>query len=116
MRAGRLRHKLTLERRSTTKSTTGNPVDTWTALGERRASIEPLMGKEFYATSAEHSRLTTRIRLRHDRITAKLRPYDRMIDISSSPAVIYDIESIQNPREKDRELVLMCVNDAARIR
>ena len=113
MRAGRLRHKVTLERKGTTKNQFGEIVDTWTSIAVRRCSIEPLMGKEFFANDNEYSRLTTRIRIRHDSTVKTLRPYDRLVDNSESPAVIYDIESIQNPRERDIELVLMCERNGA---
>ena len=108
MRAGRLRHKVTLETQTTTKNSYGEFVDTWTEIAVRRCSIEPLMGREFYERSGEHSRMPTRIRIRHDATVATVKPYDRAVDYSTSPAVVYDIESVQNPRERDRELVLMC--------
>lgn len=107
MRAGRLKDKLTFERQNTTKNTFGERPDTWTEICVRRAAIEPLMGKEFYANSGEHSRLNTRIRLRHDSETETIRPFDRAVDKTVSPWVYYDIEAVQNPRNQDRELVLM---------
>lgn len=70
------------------------------------------MGREFYAQSGEHSRQPTRIRIRYDSTVATLKPFDRAVDSSVSPAVVYDIDSIQNPREGDRELVLMCERNA----
>jgi len=108
MKAGRLRHKVTLQRRSTNKNSYGELVDTWTDIAVRRCSIEPLMGREFYERSGEHSRMPTRIRLRHDSAISTLKPRDRAVDYSVSPAVVYDIDSVQNPREKDVEFVLMC--------
>ena len=111
MRAGRLRKKVTFETRGTTKSNTGEPVNTWTDIATRSASIEPLMGKEFYSDSGEHSRHDTRIRVRWDNALDGLKPFDRVIDKRRSPQVVYDIESVQNPREKNRELVLMCKRD-----
>lgn len=112
MRSGRLRAKVSLERRSATKSSLGEPLNTFAEIAVRRAGIEPLMGKEYYTNSGEHSQITTRIRIRHDSTVGSLKPYDRVVDYSESPGVIYDIESVQNPKEKDRELVLMCKRDA----
>jgi head-tail adaptor len=112
MRAGRLRHKVTLEAQSSTKNEYGEFVDSWSTIAVRRCSIEPLMGKEFYEQSGEHARMPTRIRIRHDDAVANLKPYDRAVDYSVSPAIVYDIESVQNPRERDRELVLMCQREA----
>jgi head-tail adaptor len=113
MKAGRLRSKVTFQRRATTKNAYGEPDNTWTDIAERRCSIEPLMGREYYAQSGEHSRLPTRIRIRYDDTVAALRPYDRAVDYSVSPAIVYGIESVQNPHNRDRELVLMCERNAA---
>jgi SPP1 family predicted phage head-tail adaptor len=108
MKAGRLRHKVTLQAQATTVDSFGAPNNTWSTIAVRRASIEPLMGKEYYANSGEHSELTTRIRLRFDSTISDLRPFDRAVDASGATDVVYDIQSVQNPREGDREMVLMC--------
>lgn len=108
MRAGRLREKVTLERRTETKNEYGERQWIWTSIATRRCAIEPLMGREFYEQSGEHSRMPTRIRIRHDERVRSLTPDDRAVDYSVSPAVIYDIDSVQNPKERDREIVLMC--------
>jgi len=49
--------------------------------------------------------------VRWDNALDGLKPFDRVIDKRRSPQVVYDIESVQNPREKNRELVLMCKRD-----
>lgn len=104
MRAGRLREKVTLQTPDTTQNSIGETSGNYTDMGDRRAGIEPLMGKEFYENSGEHSQIDTRIRMRYDALTSTLKPGDRLAHGSN----YYDIQSIQNPRERDRELVLMC--------
>ena len=108
MRTGNLRDRITAQRQSTTQDAMGQPVQTWTTLFTRRASIEPLNGREYMAASGEGSDVSTRIRLRYDATTGTLKTYDRLVDASVSPQVVYDIESVINPRERDRELVVMC--------
>lgn len=104
MRAGLLRHKVRIERQSTTKDTHNQPINTWTLIAERRASIEPLNGKEYFSANAENSEVTTRIRLRYETLLSDLNTNDRVVHGST----IYDIQSVINPRLRNRELILMC--------
>ena len=107
MRAGRLRHKITIERQSATEDAHGERIDTWATLAIRWASVEPLNGKEFFASSGEQSQITTRIRLRYDSTLSDLAPPDRI----SFNSVIYNIESVINPNELNKDLILMCKRD-----
>lgn len=108
MRVGNLRDTLIAQRQSTTQDAMGQPVDTWTALFTRRASVEPLNGREYLAASGENSDVSTRIRFRYDATVGTLKQYDRLTDQSVSPMVVYDIESVIVPRERNREVVVMC--------
>lgn len=107
MIAGALRHIVTIERQTTTVDAYGERTDTWSPLipaqPTRRASIEPITGKEYMSQSGEHSDVTTRIRLRYDAALSDLQPKDRV----NHSGVIYDILSVINPYEIGRELVLM---------
>lgn len=105
MRAGRLRHVVTLERQSATQDAMGQRVDVWTTIATVRASIEPLRGKEFIAASGERAELTTRIRIRYSGDVSGLRPRDRV----NHGGNLYDIVAPPiNTDERDRELQLMC--------
>lgn len=74
MRAGDLRHKIVVQKLSTTKSGTGELVESWSEHATRRATVEPLKGREFFDARQIAAEVTTRIRLRHlDGITAKMR-------------------------------------------
>jgi len=108
MRTGRLTQRVKCERQSKTQDAIGQPVDTWTELFSRRASIEPLSGRELLQASGEHSDTTVKIRMRWDSTVARIRPYDRIKDESHSPVVVYDVTSVINPREKDWEIELLC--------
>lgn len=86
----------------------GQPVETWATLVSRRSSIEPLNGREYLDTHGEGSDVSTRIRMRYDAVVGSAKPYDRIIDASQSPQVVYDIESVINPRERNTEIIFMC--------
>lgn len=104
---GALRHIVTPERQTTSVDAFGERTDVWSALipaqPTRRASIDPISGKEYMSSSGEHSDVTTRIRLRYDAALSDLMPKDRI----NHNGVLYDIISVINPREVGRELVLM---------
>jgi SPP1 family predicted phage head-tail adaptor len=109
MRAGRLKHRLYAERQSTTQDAAGQPLETWTELFNRRCGIEPLNGREYLGRSGENADTTVRIRLRYDSTTAALKAFDRMVDRSVSPQIVYDINSPPIVvRNEKREIVLMC--------
>jgi SPP1 family predicted phage head-tail adaptor len=107
MMPGRLRHIVTIERQTTATDVHGERVQTWAPLipanPTRRASIEPINGREYMTQSGEHSEVTTRIRLRHDAELTDLQPKDRV----NHGGITYDILSVINPQEIGRELVLM---------
>ncbi len=103
MRSGRLRHQLKLQQQSTTNNG-GQLEQTWTTFAERRGSIEPLNGREYMQRSGEQAEVTTRIRLRYDSVVAVIAPKDRILH----GTVTYDVQSVIDPRERNRELVLMC--------
>ena len=108
MRAGLLRQTVDVKRRSTEKNSFGETVDEWVTIVTRRADIEPLSGKEYFANSGEDTNVTTRIRLRWEDAVADISPKDQI----HHGTVIYNIKSVINQRELNRDLVLMCDRDA----
>lgn len=98
MFSGRLRSRITLQRRSVTRDATGAEVETWAELSTVWADIEALPGREFWASQAVTSSQVLRFRVRYlagvttlDRIL-----YDgRLWNIRSAP-----------PDPNSRELVL----------
>ena len=104
MRAGRLRHNVTIERQSSVQDAYGQRVDTWSELTAKRAAIEPLSGDEYFTSKGENTEVEARIRVRYDRSIADLSPSDRV----NHNGVIYDIISVINPSESGKEYLLMC--------
>ena len=64
MRAGKLRHLVTIERQDTTVNEYGEQVVAWVEFAQRWAAIEPLSAREFLAAQQTQSEVTTRITLR----------------------------------------------------
>ncbi len=104
MKAGRLRHTVTVERQTDDIDNYGARQDVWNALFSTRASVEPINGREYMTQSGEHSDVTTRIRMRYSDSVGGIQPRDRI----AHGLVVYDVLSVINPMEKGREMVLMC--------
>jgi SPP1 family predicted phage head-tail adaptor len=104
MRAGRLRHRITLQQLvagSPQQKATGEPDESWVDYLETWASVEPLSGRELFAAQEHHSEITTRIRVRYRAgITAKMR-----VVFGQG---IYNIHAILNREMRNIELELLC--------
>ena len=101
MRAGKLRHKITIEQLTTVHGGDGGTTETWQKFIEASAAIEPLSGREMFAAGVERSEVTNRIRLRYRKgITAAMRVvYKKRM---------FDIQAVIDIRSEHRELHLMC--------
>ncbi len=101
MRAGDLRHKVTIQQKTITKDTEGIPSETWTDFATVWAAIEPLQGREFFSAQAINAQVTTRIRIRY---LAGISPTMRV----SYGTRIFDIQAVIDVEERHLELQLMC--------
>lgn len=102
MKAGRLRHVITLQRNEPTKNDLGEPTPNWVDYADCDAEIMPLRGREFFDAQQVNAELTTRVRIRWvEGVKAEHRVIfeGRTLEIASPP---------MNTDEKNRELVLMC--------
>ena len=101
MRAGLLRKRITIQRSTSTQDTFGAPVKTWADVGGRYASVEPLTGREFEDAQQNVSRIETRFITRYTTgITSKNRIVFNNVN--------YEIESIINVDQGNRELEILC--------
>lgn len=64
MRAGRLRHRVVVERATDGTDAYGDQVPTWSALATVWAGIEPLSGREYLAAAHIQADVSTRIVIR----------------------------------------------------
>jgi SPP1 family predicted phage head-tail adaptor len=91
---------VTIERQSTSQDSTGQQLDSWTEVGKEWVSIRPVTGREYFNASGERAEVTHRIRMVYGRTFA---PKDRIVYGSR----IFDIKSVINIEERNRELELM---------
>ena len=89
MRAGELKHRITIQHAvETQSSTSGAIIATWDTFAQRSASIESESGKEFADAKLIHAELTHLIRMRgFCSVTPKMRVllYDgRILEILSA--------------------------------
>lgn len=102
MRSGKLRHTVTLQSLVETQDSYGSAVQSWADYATVRASVEPLQGREYFASQQVRAEATTRFRIRY---LSGVLPTMRVVFDGRA----YNIESIINLNERNRELHLMAV-------
>jgi SPP1 family predicted phage head-tail adaptor len=101
VKIGRLRHRIIIEQATETQDADGSVIETWSIYATAWASIEPLSGREYIAAQSTQADVTHRIRLRYlSGVTPKMH-----VNYSSR---IFNILSVININEQNRELQLMC--------
>lgn len=110
MRAGQLRHRLTLQRRADTQSNSGEVVPGYETLDTVWGNIKPLAGREFFAAQQVQAEVTTEILIRwrpgiNSTIRIRHRPNAREGDDDT-----YDVLAVAEDNVSGvRQLRLMCV-------
>lgn len=100
MRSGPLRCRITIEAPVETPGSDGSILTTWETYATMWASIEPLIGREYFAQQREQATVSHKIRMRHmPGITHKTRVVWN--------SRLFEIESVFNVGERNRELLLM---------
>ncbi len=101
MKIGKLRHSITIEQASETQAPDGSVIETWSTFANAQASIEPISGREYFAAQTTQADVTHRSYMRYiPGIVPKMR-----VKYGSR---IFDILSVINVNERNRELQLMC--------
>jgi head-tail adaptor len=104
MRAGRIDRIITIQRKSVTYSSSGEPQETWAVLVERWwASIAAVSGDERFTGEQWVAKEQTEFRIRWSTVVADLSPLDRIIypapasgDMFEPPTrSIYNVMSVQ---------------------
>lgn len=101
MRAGRLRHRVTIQSATTTVDSFGQPIETWGTFATVWAAVEPLSGREYFDAQQVQSEVSYRVRIRH------------LSGVVPTMRVSYDSRTLEvlavlNIDERDREMHLMC--------
>lgn len=102
MRAGRLRHTVDIQLRTTVRDAVGGEAVTWLTINAVRASIEPLSGRERLLADQVQGDVSHRIRIRYyaDGLTPKHR-----FKLGSR---VFNISSVRNVGERNREMETLC--------
>lgn len=67
MRASTLRHRITIQQRSTTTDELGQPTTAWTDVATVWADVSPLSGRELLAAQAARAQINGTITIRYQR-------------------------------------------------
>lgn len=104
MRAGKLDRTIAIQRKTETRSESGEPVETWADLSVRPASRIPVRGEERFAGPQWVAKEQVEFWVRWADVIADISPLDRVIypvpDLTSSPpetiteSMIYDIMAV----------------------
>lgn len=103
-RVGRYIHKIELQTFTTAKNAAGEETKTWSTAATQMGRVSPVSGRAFFQASAERAEITHEIRTRYNpEITIKSR--DRVVFRTRN----FEIRSVINWEERNREWILMCV-------
>lgn len=101
MKIGKLRHRILIEQAAETRDADGSVIEAWSTYATVQASIEPISAREYFAAQSTQADVTHRINLRYlAGVTPKMRV--------SYGSRLFDILSVINVDESNRELQLMC--------
>lgn len=109
MRAGRLNHRVSVQQlapASPQMTAEGEPDESWEDLiTDQPASIDPIVGREYFAAEQIQSEVDTKIGMRYEpgrtsAVTAKMRIVHG--------DTIYSIQAVVNIGARNRELVCYC--------
>jgi len=101
MNPGKLRHRITIQQRSSEQDGYGGQIDTWDDVATVWASVEPLTGRALFAAQELNSEVTIKITMRYRAgITYAMRV--------AYGTRTFDILAPIDPEERHIELHLMC--------
>lgn len=101
MKIGKLRNRITIEQVVETQDLDGSVLESWSFFVNAQASIEPISGREYFAAQSTQAEVTHRITMRY---LAGITPKMRIVYGTR----IFEILSVINVQERNRELQLMC--------
>lgn len=101
MRAGWLRHRVTIQEKVVTRDAYGEEDFTWRDLSTVWASVEPARGREFLMAQTEQVLYDTLIRMRYG---TDVTPENRLVWNGQ----YYDVDSAVSILEKNKELEIRC--------
>lgn len=106
LRAGRLRHCLTIQRKDDAQDSYGDYIETWTTKGEVYGGVEPIRGDEVLKAGRLDDRTRFKIIIRF---------FDNLLytDRILFGQRVFHIKEILNIEERNHQMELICVEDKA---
>lgn len=101
MDIGNLRHRVKIESYTPARDSYGAEIENWISVATVWASVEPISGKEYFASKQINAEVTTTITMRYH---VGISPAMRVIFKER----IFEILSVINLEERNIALVLMC--------
>ncbi len=110
MRAGELRHQITIQMATTGRDSVGERTMTWTSGRNTWAGIWPVRGREYFESQQLQSNITHKIRIRHQTLANgttispehRIKFGTRIFNITTPPI---------NADERNIILDMMCVEE-----
>ncbi len=119
MRAGTLDTRIALQRKTTSHSSSGTPIETWSTLVERWSSADPVTGDERNAAQQWIAREQTKFTIRWSQEVEDLSPLDRVICPADGASVspisarsIYDVIAVHE-EGRNKEMIIMAARRVA---
>ena len=107
MRAGTLRHQITIEKGVESRETDGAAILTWSSGLNTWADIQPLRGDEYFSAQQVQAGVTHKIRIRNNiMIASTIIGPEHRIKFGSR---YFGIKAISRPSERDIMLEMLCV-------
>jgi len=99
--AGKLRHVVEIQEATRARTASGGFEFTWSKVTERRASIAPLRGREYFEAAQSQGELTHKV---------TMRPYDGLTGQHRLKfgTRILETVSVIDAEERGRMMVVMC--------
>ena len=101
MKAGKLRHRVTLQKNIGQKNEIGEVIAHWQDYATVAAEVKPLSGRAFFDAQQVNKEITVQIRIRY---LAGVLSEHRLVFNSQVLEVVF----AQNVEERNREWLLMC--------
>lgn len=101
MIAGKLRHRVTIQRMTETQNDYGETTQTWSDFAVSDASISPLSGREAFQAMQMQADVTHKVVTRY---VAGVTPRMRL----TFGERLFNIESVINSEERNIQLELLC--------
>lgn len=103
MRAGSLRHRITIQQPVVSPNTIGEPLKSWATLAIVWASVEPIRGKEVLQAEQILADMDTRIRMRWSQVVDSMTARCRIVHKGK----IYNVKQISHLALRHREIEVM---------